>query len=63
MPSRRARRAGTSGVTLSSLGRALLVTVLAGLAAVWGPAGPAQACSCAVATTADHLRDADVVFV
>ena len=63
MPNRRSRRAGTDGVTVPRLGRALLVAVLAGLATVWGPAGPAQACSCRIATTADQVRDADVVFV
>ena len=63
MPSRRSRRAGAGGVTLPRLGRGLLVAVLAGLASGWGPAGPAEACSCAIATTADHVRRADVVFV
>lgn len=63
MPSSRSRRAGAGGVTLSRLGRALVVAVLACLASVWGPAGPAAACTCKVATTADHVRLADVVFV
>ena len=63
MPTSRSRRAGAGGVTLPRLGRALVVAVLACLASVWGPAGPAQACSCKIATTADHVQHADVVFV
>jgi hypothetical protein len=47
---------------LPRLGRALLVVVLVGLGVAAGPADPAAACSCKVASTADHYASADVVF-
>ena len=63
IPRSRPWPAAAGGVTPPSLGRALLVAVLAAVAVAWGPAGPASACSCRVATTADRYAEADVVFV
>lgn len=40
----------------------LALGLLAALFVVWGPAGPAQACSCAEASTAVHFGGADAVF-
>jgi MYXO-CTERM domain-containing protein len=40
----------------------VLALLLALLGVVWGPAGPASACSCVGGTTAEHVAGADVVF-
>ena len=62
IPTSRSRR-GAGEVTMPSLGRALLVAVLAALAVGWGLAHPAAACSCAGLSTAQQFARADVVFV
>lgn len=40
----------------------LLLGLLTALLVVWGPAAPAQACSCADASPAEHFANADAVF-
>lgn len=40
----------------------LLTVLLTATAVLWGPAPPASACSCAVASLADHYARADAVF-
>ena len=40
----------------------LALGLLAALFVVWGPASPAQACSCAGAATAEQFNGADAVF-
>jgi hypothetical protein len=63
IPTSRSRRAGAGGVTRPSLGRAVLVAVLAALAVGWGPAEPAAACSCAESDVRTAVEGADAVFI